>query len=76
MMSISIHAPVKGATTVPIYIILNVVISIHAPVKGATLSTPKEFKPSIISIHAPVKGATSSSFGWIEVKTVFQSTPP
>ena len=35
---ISIHAPVKGATSHASYIKEHVMISIHAPVKGATCS--------------------------------------
>ena len=56
---ISIHAPVKGATTYPIIEIVYVLISIHAPVKGATLRTVDLIADYMkISIHAPVKGAT------------------
>ena len=36
--SISIHAPVKGATGVLARIVPELGISIHAPVKGATVS--------------------------------------
>ena len=36
LMLISIHAPVKGATAVIVYVVEWIVISIHAPVKGAT----------------------------------------
>ena len=36
MLSISIHAPVKGATPQPCHERPQQVISIHAPVKGAT----------------------------------------
>ena len=56
---ISIHAPVKGATTYVAGISNSKTISIHAPVKGATRYfnelTAEKRK---ISIHAPVKGAT------------------
>ena len=57
---ISIHAPVKGATSCGHPHVFPVEISIHAPVKGATglhLSLQVRGK---ISIHAPVKGATQS----------------
>ncbi len=37
---ISIHAPVKGATTPPIWWYNKIIISIHAPVKGATRLSP------------------------------------
>jgi len=55
---ISIHAPVKGATSGEIIDVLIGSISIHAPVKGATPSETRPCKCPGISIHAPVKGAT------------------
>ena len=58
---ISIHAPVKGATTTLTTPTTSQDISIHAPVKGATFS--RSCHASLdggISIHAPVKGATNS----------------
>ena len=59
-VSISIHAPVKGATLIFHGILINIMISIHAPVKGATLSAARtDCGPCAISIHAPVKGATT-----------------
>jgi len=36
-MSISIHAPIKGATGYSVVIDTREEISIHAPIKGATL---------------------------------------
>ena len=36
LMSISIHAPVKGATLKLVALDKRMTISIHAPVKGAT----------------------------------------
>ncbi|QFG43888.1 hypothetical protein FSA31_1574 [Streptococcus mutans] len=56
---ISIHAPVKGATSDGKggYAVSG--ISIHAPVKGATKTWRAECLKLIISIHAPVKGATN-----------------
>ena len=57
---ISIHAPVKGATSENSLSDTDHTISIHAPVKGAT-GLGHGLKPvEIISIHAPVKGATLS----------------
>ena len=38
LINISIHAPVKGATTIMPYAVGPDGISIHAPVKGATYS--------------------------------------
>ena len=58
-LAISIHAPVKGATTSRPPLKNDVVdISIHAPVKGATLKCLDRKENMVISIHAPVKGAT------------------
>ena len=59
--TISIHAPVKGATFKLFYPFWLFKISIHAPVKGATKTTTDEIMVIDISIHAPVKGATSSN---------------
>ena len=58
-LSISIHAPVKGATGLQVLACGHVDISIHAPVKGATVATRILAMALAISIHAPVKGATT-----------------
>ena len=57
---ISIHAPVKGATTSRQRPTVFQNISIHAPVKGATTDDRLDYYHHTISIHAPVKGATDS----------------
>ena len=76
---ISIHAPVKGATSVQGFAgaYRKDHISIHAPVKGATRvnSLFKELGFQI-SIHAPVKGATCQNEPWNEGLVIFQSTHP
>ena len=41
VVRISIHAPVKGATTNDLYYVCPIYISIHAPVKGATPAVPR-----------------------------------
>ena len=56
--TISIHAPVKGATRVLPQVVGEIIISIHAPVKGATPLAHRPPGKRRISIHAPVKGAT------------------
>ena len=61
---ISIHAPVKGATTLCRPDFELFLISIHAPVKGATRRSLREHDRVHISIHAPVKGATSPMTGY------------
>ena len=43
---ISIHAPVKGATTLTYYTDVGTAISIHAPVKGATSAQPIKTRKS------------------------------
>ena len=61
---ISIHAPVKGATSTQMpEINVSMDISIHAPVKGATGHPQARLRRGAISIHAPVKGATSRTGG-------------
>ena len=62
-VSISIHAPVKGATGAVVAGKQAVRISIHAPVKGATKTTAHPRSITGISIHAPVKGATTGVCG-------------
>ena len=57
-VDISIHAPVKGATSALSGRDQHVLISIHAPVKGATCASSALTGCAKISIHAPVKGAT------------------
>ena len=57
-LSISIHAPAKGATIATQTFQRTGLISIHAPAKGATTKRAFFDKDLIISIHAPAKGAT------------------
>ena len=61
-LSISIHAPAKGATKRYIVHIDDLEISIHAPAKGATLMRSSLLRSTHISIHAPAKGATTYVF--------------
>ena len=56
--TISIHAPVWGATVAGLDNEIAVVISIHAPVWGATRISVVFHMCKVISIHAPVWGAT------------------
>ena len=58
VQTVSIHAPVKGATAAGEADRPGVVVSIHAPVKGATAHHALEVAVPDVSIHAPVKGAT------------------
>jgi len=56
--SVSIHAPVRGATQIDGIIPVGNLVSIHAPVRGATKNPFGFFVPLPVSIHAPVRGAT------------------
>ncbi len=59
--TVSIHAPVKGATPHPCWSSRLRSVSIHAPVKGATRQAVISVYLGTVSIHAPVKGATTRS---------------
>ena len=72
--TISIHAPVKGATDHPDIPYASAEISIHAPVKGATVAIVRCGRIKMISIHAPVKGATLLQLSNGAVYDEFQST--
>ena len=56
--SVSIHAPVMGATICISCIRLLEPVSIHAPVMGATFEKIQRKYTDDVSIHAPVMGAT------------------
>ena len=75
LITISIHAPAKGATRKICTHNADYWISIHAPAKGATNCYLSYTPPINISIHAPAKGATwenvNGGTSWI-----FQSTLP
>ena len=72
---ISIHAPVKGATSRHGFEPRRVHISIHAPVKGAT-GLDRVLPVSMqISIHAPVKGATGGVVFGVDSQTISIHAP-
>ena len=73
--SISIHAPMKGATIHATLLRHLHIISIHAPMKGATRVTVLGLLVAHISIHAPMKGATCMAAS-TESGMGFQSTLP
>ena len=56
---VSIHAPTKGATTLPLPYAGRIRVSIHAPTKGATWCKEVRKMTFGVSIHAPTKGATA-----------------
>ena len=58
-ISISIHAPTRGATVSDYAQNAITKISIHAPTRGATANRLGGYKAyAHISIHAPTRGAT------------------
>ena len=57
-ITVSIHTPVKGATSNWIGVSIFISVSIHTPVKGATLKVANNWGLGKVSIHTPVKGAT------------------
>ena len=59
-ITISIHAPAKGATMSLTSGFFDAMISIHAPAKGATYRVSLMMTGYFISIHAPAKGATAA----------------
>ena len=61
-VTISIHAPAKGATHAGLQEEGFQDISIHAPAKGATKQVPITVPILRISLHAPAKGATARGF--------------
>ena len=56
--TVSIHAPVPGATNSGVNYPAGQIVSIHAPVPGATFEIHRWPSPKRVSIHAPVPGAT------------------
>jgi len=58
---VSIHAPVRGATALALFVIYSIHVSIHAPVRGATEVTVRLGVEFVVSIHAPVRGATAAT---------------
>jgi len=74
-ISVSIHAPARGATLFINSTITILHVSIHAPARGATIwNFGSEFM-GLVSIHAPARGATRPYPLDIAVP-MFQSTHP
>ena len=75
-ISISIHAPTRGATPSRSLTMSPISISIHAPTRGATRLDFFAQNGFSISIHAPTRGATNTfdSYSWQLIE--FQSTLP
>ena len=60
-ITISIHAPTRGATYVLVFCLGIPQISIHAPTRGATCANYGLDNALKISIHAPTRGATQTA---------------
>jgi len=74
-LSVSIHAPARGATLCPFSSSFIIEVSIHAPARGATI-VPSYLCPSLqVSIHAPARGATITHV-FNPSRILFQSTHP
>ena len=58
MLLVSIHAPGRGATHAPPWLLGGYGVSIHAPGRGATHPFKLEALILVVSIHAPGRGAT------------------
>ena len=72
-VSVSIHAPARGATGLGRRNSVARRVSIHAPARGATHNSWPFIVAKVVSIHAPARGATmdkSTGVHW----GVFQST--
>ena len=67
IITISIHAPTRGATVLFCFLSPFVTISIHAPTRGATDQGIQSSRSRNISIHAPTRGATEIFFSLLIV---------
>ncbi len=74
--TVSIHAPVRGATGHLGAATVGPPVSIHAPVRGATLAFVGQVAVVVVSIHAPVRGATAVVSACVASAAMFQSTRP
>ena len=61
-MSVSIHAPMRGATGTSNNKVVWKHVSIHAPMRGATVPGLICIAVKLVSIHAPMRGATAQDF--------------
>ena len=69
---VSIHAPVRGATSITNFFRELIHVSIHAPVRGATCITLYNHTTNmIVSIHAPVRGATANNIPLFTISASF-----
>ena len=62
-VTVSIHAPARGATPEQIQRVMGWDVSIHAPARGATAGGNNSGAGVVVSIHAPARGATKYEKG-------------
>ena len=62
-LSVSIHAPTRGATKSQGVSDIVANVSIHAPTRGATRICASSLATISVSIHAPTRGATRQRSG-------------
>ena len=75
VMSVSIHAPAKGATVKSYQQVINTLCFNPRSREGSDAMQEYGFKYADVSIHAPAKGATHLAM--LDYKTAkFQSTLP
>ena len=74
-MTVSIHAPTRGATEKTFHVPLYPSVSIHAPTRGATYGIKVRFFAIGVSIHAPTRGATRPPMGGCLCKQVSIHAP-
>ena len=74
-LTVSIHAPTRGATERFSEVDQSFTVSIHAPTRGATTAAREAVLSRVVSIHAPTRGATLIYSSILPV-SVFQSTHP
>ena len=74
-VTISIHAPTRGATTSQVFLVLYLQISIHAPTRGATLKALAYFADLEFQSTLP-REERHKSIGKIKPSYKFQSTLP
>ena len=74
-ITVSIHAPTRGATRQRSQHQHTVRVSIHAPTRGATHQHGPPRHAADVSIHAPTRGATKIR-GRTGISRPFQSTHP
>ena len=76
VISVSIHAPTRGATAENMRKQNTWFVSIHAPTRGATFALSNIKIYIYVSIHAPTRGATAKYLHNNFIQSMFQSTHP